>query len=84
MRNNLAVKEEYKNSSAELVVREYTVKSRLRVRDGVVGPLQETFTDGTSKIYFGGNQQYEFIDNLKKGNWENFLMIKNEQGVILK
>lgn len=87
LREYLAVLEEWKKANGindPLVVREYTVKSPLRVRDGVVGPQMDMFPDGSYKLYYGGEHQYEFIDFLGGNNWKNFLNVADEAGIILK
>jgi len=87
LREYLAVLEEWKKANGindPLVVREYTVKSPLRVRDGVIGPQMDVFSDGSYKVYYGGEHQYEFIDFLGSNNWKNFLNVADEAGTILK
>lgn len=87
LREYLAVLEEWKKANGindPLVVREYTVKSPLRVRDGVVGPQMDVLPDGSYKVYYGGEHQYEFIDFLGGNNWKNFLNVADEAGTILK
>ncbi|HBV15331.1 MAG TPA: hypothetical protein DEB71_08325 [Chryseobacterium carnipullorum] len=87
LREYLAVLEDWKKAQGiddALVLREYTVTNPLQVRDGVVGPQMDKFPDGSYKVYYGGEHQYEFIQYLGDGNWKNFLQPKTEQGVILK
>ncbi|AZA74942.1 fibronectin type III domain-containing protein [Chryseobacterium indoltheticum] len=87
LREYLAVLEDWKKAQGiddALVLREYTVTNPLQVRDGVVGPQMDKFPDGSYKVYYGGEHQYEFIQYLGDANWKNFLQPKTEQGVILK
>ncbi len=87
LREDLSVLEGWKDASQNggLVVREYTVKKPLPVRDGVVGPLQEVGNMATAPIYRGGQQQYEFMEYLGNSNWESYLSISeaNKKGVDL-
>ena len=87
LRNKLSVLEEWKNTNVdELVVREYTVKAdaKLRVRDGVVGPLQETSGLNKGDVYWGGGQQYEFIDNIRGNEWKKYIAVVDPNGIPLK
>lgn len=85
LREDLAVLEGWKdaNQNGGLVLREYTVKKPLPVRDGIVGPLQEVGDLITAPIYRGGEQQYEFMEYLGNGRWEDYLSIKDKKGITL-
>jgi hypothetical protein len=75
VRENMSILYDWKNVDAgELVVREYTVIKPLPVRDGVTGPLKEISKGAPNpgEIYFGGEQQYEFIENLRGTEWEKY------------
>jgi hypothetical protein len=67
--------------------REYTVIKPLPVRDGVTGPLKEISKGAPNpgEIYFGGEQQYEFVENLIRGTeWKKYLEVVDENGINLK
>lgn len=53
-------------------------------RDGVVGPLQEISGPNKGTIYYGNQQQYEFMEYLGNNNWESYLSITNRKGVSLE
>ena len=86
LREDLAVLEGWKDASKSggLVVREYTVKKALPVRDGVVGPLQEVGDVATAPIYRGGEQQYEFMKYLGGDGWKEYLDVADVVGEALK
>jgi len=82
LREDLAVLEGWKDADINggLVVREYTIKKPLPVRDGVVGPLQEVGDVATAPIYRGGEQQYEFLEYLGGDRWKEYLKVTDEAG----
>ena len=87
LREYLAVLEDWKKAKGiddALVLREYTVIEPLPVRDGVVGPQMDKFSDGSYKVYYGGEHQYEFIAPLFDNGWEKYLKPKSFEGIILK
>lgn len=66
LREKLAVLESWKpiKPGDPLVIREYTVLKEIKVRDGYIGPMEET-TKGSvnfGKIYKGGERQFECYD----------------------
>jgi hypothetical protein len=71
LREQMAVLEEWKNG--ELVLREYTVTTPIRVRSGIIGPQLEKTGINAGKTYPGGAHQYEFIDDLRGDNWIKFV-----------
>lgn len=87
LREYLAVLEDWKKAKGiddALVLREYTVIEPLPVRDGVVGPQMDKFSDGSYKVYYGGEHQYEFIAPLFGDGWKKYLKVKTNEGTILK
>jgi hypothetical protein len=73
LRENLAVLEEWKPTSLTPTLRTYRVKKPLRTRSGYIGPQLEKTGPNAGKTYKGGSHQYEFIDDLRGGNWKNYL-----------
>lgn len=65
LREKLAVLESWKfpQSGNPLVIRKYKVLKEFQVRDGWIGPMEETTKGSTNfgRIYKGGNQQYESL-----------------------
>jgi hypothetical protein len=85
VREDLAILNDWKDLNKDkLVLREYTVKKPLPVRDGVVGPLQEVTGPNSGAVYYGNQQQYEFMEYLGNNNWESYLNITNRKGVPLE
>ena len=63
LREKSAVLQQWKNETeGDLVVREYVVVQRIRVRQGIIGPQLEKSGPNTGKTYSGGNHQYEFVE----------------------
>ncbi|MFW5700893.1 MAG: hypothetical protein ACOCWM_04310 [Cyclobacteriaceae bacterium] len=50
------------------------------MRNGLVGPLQEISGPNAGTVYYGNQQQYEFIEYLGNNNWESYLNITNRKG----
>ena len=74
VREDLAILNDWKDANKDaLVLREYTLKKPLPVRDGVVRPLQETSGQNTGTVYRGNQQQYEFIEYLGGERWKDYL-----------
>lgn len=85
VREDLAILNDWKDwKKDKLVLREYTVKEPLPVRDGVVGSLQEISGPNKGTVYYGNQQQYEFIEYLGNNNWESYLYITNRKGTPLE
>ena len=71
-RKELALLPEFKDSSGDLVIREYTVKKQAPVREGKVGSLKSE----NGQTHEGGGDQIEFLfdrGNRNNPKWEEFL-----------
>jgi hypothetical protein len=69
LRKELAVIKPWKDEDAGfLVVREYEVTNRLRVRDGLIGPQVEEIGIFKGQTFEGGGHQFEFLE----GKWDQF------------
>jgi hypothetical protein len=74
---------EWKDPSlGEIVLREYTVKKNIKVRDGVVGK-QIDVVNGVEVDYPGGGHQYEFTNDWRYDNFSDFL-IRSENYLTLE
>ena len=79
LRENLAVKEAWKETAKEPTLRAYRVKTDLKARSGIIG---RQFDNGIELP--GGAHQYEIIDYLGD-NWKNYLEeVGPENGIKLK
>lgn len=79
MREKLAVKEAWKETSREPTLRAYRVKADLKARSGIIGRQSDNGIELP-----GGGHQYEIIDYLG-GDWENYLEpVGSRAGVKLK
>jgi len=67
LRENLAVKEAWKETAKEPTLRAYRVKTDLKARSGIIGRQSDNGIELP-----GGAHQYEIIDYLGD-NWENYL-----------
>ncbi|KQT24295.1 hypothetical protein ASG22_09800 [Chryseobacterium sp. Leaf405] len=69
LREKLAVLEKWKpiKPGDPLVIREYVVLKEMKVRDGYIGPMEETTTGSVNfgKTYKGGERQFECYDRPK-------------------
>lgn len=77
VRNKLAVLKDWKKIEVlpdgtinGLVVRKYKVVKDLPTRKGTVG---EQLDDITGELLNGGAEQLEFLEDLSKGKWKNYL-----------